>query len=158
MLARHRYEEALASLRRIGSVGLIDSVRNNLASVLVAVGEYRAALALVDEALRNRRRLGGPFRPGDYLKVAACVASWTGDALTAAHLHGASDAYTEDLVSRSTQWLATYEVHTERESLERIHEVLSEEAYQREYEVGRALSPEEIYEVVLGLDAGASTG
>jgi tetratricopeptide (TPR) repeat protein len=148
--ARRYLEEAVALASDIGAGFLLFGFRSDLGSVLLATGDVTRAAALFRTGLVLARR--GGFRQQFCGQVfgAACCATWQGDYIRAARLHGAADvAVAAGVQARSFGWTATEDRLREAARAE-LRSRLDPDLLAAEYAVGTELSAAEIVDLALG--------
>jgi len=129
-------EETLAIDRKLGNPDGIAHSLGNLAGVIAATGDVARAAALDAEALEIRRDLGDRLSIAYSLDSIAATASRAGFGEPGARLYGAAERLREELgapVPASER--APYE-----EGLVMTRSAIGDEAYERAWAVGRAVS------------------
>ncbi len=148
-------EEAVALAERVGGDLIVYFVRGNLALLRLIQGRHAEAVPLVRSALLLSRRLGPGVPSGELVFAAACCASWQGDYVRAARLHGAGDADIKaSLELRTIKWSAAEQELREREQ-GRLQELLGIAAYSDAYRSGAQLSLQQAMDLALGRDPAA---
>ena len=148
--ARRYLEEAVVLASDIGAEYLLFGFRSDLGSVLLATGDVDGAAALFRTGLVLARR--GGFRQQFCGQVfgAACCATWLGDYVRAARLHGAADvAVAAGVEARNFGWTRTEDRVREAARAE-LRRRLDPEVRQREYDIGTGLSAAEVVDLALG--------
>ncbi|MDF3043179.1 MAG: hypothetical protein K0Q71_5885 [Thermomicrobiales bacterium] len=129
-------EETLAIERKLGNpTGIADSL-GNLAGLIAPTGDVARAAALDAEALEIRRDLGDRLSMAHSLDSIAGTASRAGLAEAGARLFGASERLREELGAPIP---ASERVRYET-GLARTRSAVGDEAYERAWAAGRALS------------------
>lgn len=132
-------EETLAIERKIGNpTGIADSL-GNLAGLITPTGDVARAAALDAEALEMRRDLSDRLSMAHGLASIAATASRAGFAEAGARLYGASERLREELGAPIPGSERTrYET-----GLAMTQSAVGDEAYERAWAAGRALSLDE---------------
>ena len=129
-------EETLAIERKLGNpTGIADSL-GNLAGLIAPTGDVARAAALDAEALEMRRDLSDRLSMAHSLDSIAGTASRAGLAEAGARLFGASERLREELGAPIP---ASERVRYET-GLARTRSAVGDEAYERAWAAGRALS------------------
>jgi hypothetical protein len=132
-------EEALAIERKLGNpTGIADSL-GNLAGLIAPTGDVARAAALDAEALEVRRDLSDRLSMAHSLDSIAATVSRAGFAEAGARLYGASERLREELgAPLPPSERARYET-----GLAMTRSAVGDEAYERAWAAGRALSLDE---------------
>ncbi len=148
--------EAVALAEQAGGDMLLLGLQSNLAVIRLIQGRPADAAPLVRTCLLVIRRIGPGMTLGAMMIfAAACCATWQGDYLRAARLHGAGDAdIAASLELRVINWSAAEQELRQRDQ-DRLRETLGEAAYQEAYQAGARLSLAQAIEVALGRDMPA---
>jgi predicted ATPase/class 3 adenylate cyclase len=129
-------EEALAIERKLGNpTGIADSL-GNLAGLIAPTGDVASAAALDAEALEMRRDLGDRLSLAHSLDSIAATASRAGFPEAGARLYGASERLREELGAP----IPPSERGHYEAGLTMTRSVIGDEAYDRAWAAGRALS------------------
>jgi predicted ATPase/class 3 adenylate cyclase len=129
-------EETLAIDRKLGNPDGIAHSLGNLAGVIAPTGDVSRAAALDAEALEIRRDLGDRLSIAHSLDSIAATASRAGFPEIGARLFGASERLREEL---GAPLPPSERAHYE-EGLDMTRSALGDEAYERAWAAGRALS------------------
>jgi predicted ATPase/class 3 adenylate cyclase len=129
-------EEALALDRKLGNPDGIAHSLGNLAGLVAPTGDVARAAALDAEALAIRRDLGDRLSIAHSLDGIAATASRAGFAETGARLYGASERLREELGAP----IPPSERERYETGLEMTRSAVGDEAYERSWAAGRALS------------------
>jgi predicted ATPase/class 3 adenylate cyclase len=148
-------EEAMALCEGVGGDLLLHLMRANMALLRLIQGRYAEAASLNRGCLLTSRRLGPGFGSGELIFAAACIASWQGDDLRAARLHGAGDVDIEaSLEIRTIKWSDPEQGVRVREQAA-LRERLGHGAYDEAYRAGARLSLSDALDFALGRDVPA---
>lgn len=135
-------EESLALAREVGNTRAIPYTLQALAQVELAVGHYSQATMLLRESIELSQQVKDRPSITDHLFAMACVAAAQGKAEQAAHMYGAAEALREGVGSPLPA--------DEREYYDRYLTAararLGEEAWQKAFREGRAMSVEQAIE------------
>jgi predicted ATPase/DNA-binding SARP family transcriptional activator len=147
--ARGRFEEALALARSMGDRVTSYLALFNLAQLALADGDYDTAFSRFAEGIVPSEESGDRGNVAYILEGLGVVAGARGEAGRAARLLGASEALISDLGLRGHTYY-----QFDRSIYERINAraraALGEAAYEAALDEGRAMSPEQAIEYVLG--------
>jgi hypothetical protein len=132
-------EETLAIERKLGNpTGIADSL-GNLAGLIAPTGDVGRAAALDAEALEMRRDLSDRLSVAHSLDSIAATVSRAGFAEAGARLYGASERLREELGAP----IPSSERIRYETGLAMTRSALGDEAYERAWVAGRALSPDD---------------
>jgi non-specific serine/threonine protein kinase len=129
-------EEALAIDRKLGNPDGIAHSLGNLAGLVAPTGDVARAAALDAEALEIRRDLGDRLSIAHSLDSIAATASRAGFPEIGARLYGASERLREDLGAP----IPPSERDRYETGLAMTRSAVGDEAYERAWSAGRALS------------------
>jgi hypothetical protein len=142
-------EASVALAEKVGGELLQNFVRSNLALVRLIQGRHAEALPLVRRCLLTGRRLGPAAPVSEMIFAAACCATYQGDYLRGAKLHGAGDTEIDEaLAMHMIKWSAAEQSLREREQ-RRVREELGDEAYAEAYRAGSQLTRPEATDLAL---------
>jgi len=143
--AEELYGERLALARELGDTAGEGSALNNLAATFYARGEPRRAEEYLRRALPCSFRAGNLFSSGLELGFLAQITSAVGDAERAARLYGAAEARFGSMGFHVSA--------PDREEYDRMRaaarERLGEEAWERAWREGHAMTPEQAHAYAL---------
>jgi non-specific serine/threonine protein kinase len=151
--ARARHEESLAIRRELKDSGGIAYSLSGLGDVALQQGDYSTAGAFVREALSIRRELGDKMGIVELLEKQAAVIGAIGNALQAAHVGGAAERLREEIGFPLTP---DERLHHNRHMAAARAALGDDAAFDRAWQEGRALSPEQAIEI--SLEAPADRG
>ncbi len=148
--ARWHLEESVRLGAEVGAEHFLVVSRSDLCAALLACGEIEAATSLVRQCLITARRLALRSQLCGVLFSAACCATWNGDLVRSARLHGAADAaVAEAIAGRVFGWTAS-EDRVREEARAKIREELPPDVLQSEYLRGASLSVAQAVDLALG--------
>jgi predicted ATPase/DNA-binding SARP family transcriptional activator len=149
--AEELYAERLALARELGDTAGEGSALNNLAATLYARGELRRAEGYLRQAFPCSLRAGNVYMAGLSLGFLAQVASALGDAERAARLYGAAEARFGSM--------GFHVGAPDREEYDRMRAAardrLGEEAWERAWREGHAMTPEQVHAYALTVEEPA---
>jgi predicted ATPase/class 3 adenylate cyclase/Tfp pilus assembly protein PilF len=144
--ARSMHEESLVLRREIGDRWGISLSLNNLGVVAMEPGDYPAARALFEESLAMRRNLGDKKGAAQCLAGLGRVAIGGGQVERGTKLLGA----TEWLLQGIGAVLDRVDRERYEWSVQQARSLLGEEAFEKAWQDGRAMSMEQAVEYALG--------
>jgi hypothetical protein len=148
-------EEAVALTEGFGGELVLHFVRSNLALLRLIQGRHAEAAPLNRGCLLVSRRLGPGIATGELVFAAACCATWQGDYLKAARLHGAGDADIDaSLEMRTINWSPAEQQLRSRDQ-DALRQHLGDAAFEDAYRSGAAMTNPEA--VALALTRPASS-
>ena len=147
--ARGRFEEGLALGRGMGDrVGICNALFN-LAQLALADGDYDTAFSRFAEGIAPSEEMGDRGHIAYFLEGLGVVAGARGEAVRAARLLGTSEALISAIGLRGHTYYQFDRSVYERVNA-RARATLGEAAYEAALDEGRAMSPEQAIEYVLG--------
>ncbi|MGC9961937.1 MAG: hypothetical protein ABSE47_08550 [Acidimicrobiales bacterium] len=148
--ARGYLLEAIALAEDLGAEMFLYFFRSDLAVLLMAEGDYDPAAPLLRSSLLLARRIGLRQELAGLLFGAACLAPHRRDLLQAARLHGAADvAIAGGLAGGNINW-TEMEQGVRDEDQPRLRAAMPSEDFERAYEFGAGLTPQQAVELALG--------
>jgi predicted ATPase/DNA-binding winged helix-turn-helix (wHTH) protein/tetratricopeptide (TPR) repeat protein len=145
-IARALHEESLAIRRELKDSGGIAYSLSGLGDVALQQGDYSAASAFVKDALCIRRELGDKMGIAELLEKQAAVVGAIGNALHAAHIGGAAERLREEIGSPLTPG---ERLRHDRHMAAARAALGDDAAFNRAWQEGRTLSPEQAIEISL---------
>jgi predicted ATPase len=145
-------EQEIEVAERLGAEGMLYFVRTNLALLRLIGGRHEDAARLARRCLLRARRIGVSIDASQLIFVAACSASWQGDYLRAARLHGAADADMAIALERRTMAWSPSERAVQEGEHQRLREVLGDGPYEEAYRAGGQLTASQAIELALSRD------
>jgi predicted ATPase len=144
-------EEAVALADQFGGELVSYYFRANLTILRLVQGRHAEAAELLRHCLRASRRLGPEIAlSGELLFCAACCATWRGDYVRAARLHGAGDAdIAASLELRTINW-SDAEDDLRRRDQAKLRQELGDAAYEEAYRSGAQLPHPQAMDLALG--------
>jgi predicted ATPase/class 3 adenylate cyclase len=148
--ARGYLDEAIEVAERLGGEFILNLMRMDLGLLLLIRGKPEEAEPVIRKCLLAVRRVGVALDASELLVGAACCATWRGDYVKAARLHGVADVDRKtSLGVGSINW-SEAEKNLQEKDQAKLRELLGEEAYEDAYTAGAQMSVPEAVELALG--------
>jgi len=146
--ARALYEDNLRRAHATSNGRMEAYSRDQLARLALAEGQVQEALHMLKQSLFVYRELDAPMELAESLGYFAAAAAKAGRAETATRLLAGSRARYEEVGAEVPYWL----LKRDETTLERIHEQLDEDAFERLWVDGHALTRDEAVALAFELD------
>jgi len=143
--AREAKERSLVAVRLLGDQWVVTFVIGSLAKVCLVAGDYAAARRFILEALKLVRDLGNKWGVPYVLEGLADICAKENEAQKAVQLYGAASAQREAF---ALAFSAT-ERTSYQQALDRLHELVPAETFNRTWELGRSMGLQAAIELAM---------
>ncbi|HEV3213464.1 MAG TPA: hypothetical protein VGZ03_08735 [Acidimicrobiales bacterium] len=147
--SRRLFEETIDLAHRIGAHD--GAALNNFLIVCLVQADYDAAVSPLRKCLRRMRRSGFRTNPGDLIAASACIATWRGDPVEGAQLHGAADEIRKPAYETSELFRTASDVAMEEASAARGRAAMGDVEYVKAYEEGARFSVGQACDLALAI-------
>jgi predicted ATPase/class 3 adenylate cyclase len=148
--ARGYLDQAIEVAKRLKADFVLHLLNTDLGLVLLIAGKPEQAESVIRKCLLTARRIGTGVDASELLTGAACSATWQGDYVKAARLHGAADVDRKTALRVGAINWSQAEQNLQEKDQARLRELLGDQDFDDAYRAGARLSASEAIELALG--------
>jgi tetratricopeptide (TPR) repeat protein len=150
--ARAHLDQAIALVEPLGDEVFSFFFRGDLGVLLLIEGRHEQAAPVIRHCLLVARRTGLRLEASEIIFGAACCATWQGDYLKAARLHGAADVDISTSLEVGTIMWSAAEQRLREDEHGRLRALMGDEHFDDGYRIGAGLSAIQAVELALSRD------